>query len=87
MTFELMMEMLKELEAAGDVSITHWNCETHVTFNDFDGFTEDWLEEVRLYNLPNLVELVEDIVEELGEGDTVVLDGVPFVFDYSSDQI
>lgn len=86
MTAEMMMTMLETLEQAGDVQISR-DAEIRVDFIDFIGFDDDWCEEYRDYTMPELVEQVEEIIDELGTGDyyhEVVLDGVCFVFGYTS---
>ena len=88
MTAEMMMTMLETLEQAGDVEIRRESAtEICVDFVDFIGFDEDWCEEFRDYTMPELVEQVQDIVAELGTGDyyrEVVLDGMGFMFGYTS---
>jgi hypothetical protein len=88
MTAEMMMTMLETLVQAGDVELCHVSdTEIRVDFVDFIGFDDDWCEEFRDYTMPELVEQVEDIVAELGTGDyyhEVVLDGMGFVFGYTS---
>lgn len=88
MTAEMMMTMLETLVQAGDVELRRESdTEICVDFVDFIGFDDDWCEEFRDYTLPELVEQVEDIIAELGTGDyyhEVVLDGVGFMFGYTS---
>ena len=80
-----MMTMLETLAQAGDVEILRKSdTEICVNFIDFIGFDDDWCEEFRDYTMP---EQVEDIIAELGTGDyyhEMVLDGVGFVFGYTS---
>ena len=88
MTVEMMMTMLETLAQAGDVEILRKSdTEICVNFIDFIGFDDDWCEEFRDYAMTELVEQVEDIIAELGTGDyyhEMVLDGVGFVFGYTS---
>lgn len=88
MTAEMMMTMLETLVQAGDVELRRESdTEICVDFVDFIGFDDDWCEEFRDYTMPELVEQVEDIIAELGTGDyyhEVVLDGVGFMFGYTS---
>lgn len=86
MTAEMMMTMLETLEQAGDVQISR-DSVIRVDFVDFIGFDDDWCEEFRDYTMPELVDQVEEVIDELGTGDyyhEVVLDGVCFVFGYTS---
>ena len=88
MSAKMMMTMLETLAQAGDVEILRKSdTEICVNFIDFIGFDDDWCEEFRDYAMPELVEQVEDIIAELGTGDyyhEMVLDGVSFVFGYTS---
>ena len=86
--FEELMEMLHELESVGDVLLSeHSDGTMCVTFEDFDGFDEDWSEILRDYELPELVERVEDILDEFCSGDFYTegeLEGHHFWVGYSS---
>jgi len=88
MTAEMLMTMLETLEQAGDVEIRRESdTEICVDFIDFIGFDDDWCEQFRDYTMPELVEQVQDIIDELGTGDfyhEVVLDGVGFMFGCTS---
>lgn len=88
MTAEMMMTMLETLEQVGDVEIRRESdTEICVDFVDFIGFDDHWCEQFRDYTMPELVEQVQDIIDELGTGDfyrEVVLDGVGFMFGCTS---
>ena len=82
-----MMEMVKELELCGDILICNLNGEIHIDIYDFVGFDNDWNEEYREYFKPDLVGCLEEIFEELGDGEfynTMDLEGQRFVLGYTS---
>jgi hypothetical protein len=87
MTKNEMMELLNELERSGDVLITHMNGEIHIDIYDFVGFDDDWDEEYREFSKPELVKRLEEVFEELGDGDfynSMELEGQTFVLGYTS---
>lgn len=82
-----MMELLNELELCGDVLINNLNGEIHIDIYDFIGFDDDWCEEYREYFQPELVGHLEEVFEELGDGEyycTMDLEGQRFVLGYTS---
>ena len=82
-----VMEMIKELELCGDILVGHLNGEIHIDIYDFVGFDDDWNEEYRKYSNPDLVGRLEEIFEELGDGEyynTMDLEGQRFVLGYTS---
>ncbi len=87
MTKNEMMELLNELERSGDVFIRHDDGEIHIDIHDFVGFDENWHEEFREFSKPELVERLEEIFEELGDGDfydSMELEEQVFVLGYTS---
>ena len=82
-----MMELLNELERHGDVIINNLNGEIHIDIDDFVGFDDDWNEEYREYSKPELVERLEEVFEEFGDGDfynSMELEGQVFILGYTS---
>jgi hypothetical protein len=82
-----MMELLNELERSGDVLINHLNGEIHIDIYDFVGFDDNWNEEFREFSKPELVECLEEVFEEFGDGgfyDSMELEGQTFVLGYTS---
>ena len=87
MTRNEMMEMLNELELCGEVLINNLNGEIHIDIYDFVGFDDDWNEEYRVFTQPELVGRLEEVFEELGDGEfynTMDLEGQRFVLGYTS---
>lgn len=87
--FETLMTMLRTLEDAGDVTL--WVDEdgsVDVTFEDFEGFDEDWDEVMRDYEMPQLVDEVFDLLDSCdSEGDfyvTYMVEGHAVEVGYSS---
>jgi hypothetical protein len=82
-----MMELLNELKNSGDILINHLNGEIHIDIYDFVGFDEGWNEEYREFSKPELVEYLEEVFEEFGDGgfyDSMELEGQTFVLGYTS---
>ena len=82
-----MMELLNELERCDDVLINRINGEIHIEIYDFIGFDDDWCEEYREFSKPELVERLEEVFEEFGDGgfyDSMELEGQVFVLGYTS---
>ena len=77
--FEKLCEMLKTLESVGDVSVDLDEFDLDVTFQDFEGFDEEWEEVMRDYEMPELVDEVFDLLDQCDhEGDfyvTYLVDG------------
>ena len=87
MTKNEMMELLNELKRCDDVLINHINDEIHIDIYDFVGFDDDWHEEFREFSKPELVERLEEVFEEFGDGgfyDSMELEGQTFILGYSS---
>ena len=87
MTKNEMMDLLNELELCGDVLITNMNGEIHIDIYDFVGFDDDWCEEYREFSQPELVDRLEEIFHEFGDGefyDSMELEGQTFVLGYTS---
>ena len=75
-----MTEILEMLEALGDdVFVDECDEGVEITFDDFEGFDEDWHEVMRDYDHPELVDAFFDMLDEYPcEGDLYVtyhLDG------------
>ena len=71
--FEQLCEMLRTLESVGDVSVDLDEFDLDVTFEDFGGFDEEWEEIGRLYEMPELVDEVFDLLGQCErEGDFYV---------------
>ena len=71
--FEKLCEMLRTLESVGDVSVDLDEFDLDVTFEDFDGFDEEWSEISRDYVMPELVDKVFDLLGQCDhEGDFYV---------------
>jgi hypothetical protein len=87
MTVERFHEVLDSLAEVGDVSVSHCTDYTDLTFEDFEGFDDDWSEVFRDYAEPELVEELEDFIEEVAEGDfyqRFEFDGVTYQVGYGS---
>lgn len=98
MTIERFHEVLEALVESGDVT----TCEvgehtsfdgsivpayTDLTFEDFEGFDEDWSEIFRDYADTALVEELEEFISEVAEGDFYQhfdFDGVSYQVGYAS---
>ena len=71
--FEQLCEMLRTLESVGDVSVDLDEFDLDVTFQDFEGFDEEWEEVMRDYEMPELVDEVFDLLDQCErEGDFYV---------------
>ena len=82
-----MMELLNELERCGDVLIDNMGEEIRIDIHDFVGFDDDWNEEYREYSKPQLVGRLEEVFDELGDGEfycSMNLEGQRFVLGYTS---
>jgi len=98
MTVERFHEVLDVLVEVGDVTATESGDYTlydgtyvapfiDLTFEDFEGFDEDWSEICRDYAEPKLVEELEEFISEVAEGDfyqTFEFDGVSYQVGYGS---
>ena len=87
MTRNEMMEMINELELCGDVLVNNLNGEIHIEIYDFIGFDDECDEEYREYSRPELVGRLEEIFEELGDGEfynSMDIEGQRFVLGYTS---
>ena len=78
--FETLMTMLRTLETVGDVFFdVEDDGSVDVTFNDFEGFDEDWDEVMRDYEMPELVDKVFDLLDSCDHDDdfytTYMVDG------------
>ena len=63
-----MMDMMKKLEAAGDIDVMGVKYGYVVTINDFDGFDDDWNEVDREFKLPDLLdEFLDMLASEAAE--------------------
>lgn len=88
--FETLMEMLTALEACGDVyfDVDDTDGSVSVTFEDFDGFDDDWSEIDREYEMPEVVDAVFALLEGCpSEGDyyvTYLVDGRSVEVGFSS---
>lgn len=86
--FEKLCEMLKTLEAVGDVSVDLDEFDLDVTFEDFVGFDEEWDEIMRDYEKPELVDEVFDLLKQCPrKGDfyvTYLVDGHQVEVGFSS---
>ena len=89
--FEQLCEMLRTLESVGDVSVDLDEFDLDVTFEDFGGFDEEWEEIGRLYEMPELVDEVFDLLGQCErEGDfyvTYFVDGHRVEVGFGSDDI
>lgn len=86
---ERFLELVEMLVACGDVNV--WkvsDSSVSLTFEDFEGFDDDWSEIMREYEEPDLVEELEELIEELGaEGDFyeyLTVNGVEYSIGYAS---
>ena len=72
--FETLMTMLRTLEDVGDVIMTvEADGSLDLTFDDFEGFDEEWNEMDRPYEMPELVDEVFDLLQSCeSEGDYYV---------------
>ena len=98
MTVERFHEVLDVLVEVGDVTIVRGGDYTDydgtyvepfmdMTFEDFEGFDEDWSEIFRDYSDTALVEELEEFISEVAEGDfyqTFEFDGVSYRVGYGS---
>ena len=87
MTKNEMMELVNELERCGDVLIDNMGEEIRIDIYDFVGFDDDWNEEFREYSRPEQVGRLEEVFEELGDGEfynAMDLEGQRFVLGYTS---
>ena len=89
--FEQLCEMLRTLESVGDVSVDLDEFDLDVTFEDFGGFDEEWEEIGRLYEMPELVDEVFDLLDQCErEGDfyvTYFVEGHRVEVGFGSDDI
>jgi hypothetical protein len=87
MTVERFHEVLDSLAEVGDVAVCQCGDYTDLTFEDFEGFDDDWSEVFRDYAEPELVEELEDFLDEVAEGDfyqRFEFDGVTYQVGYAS---
>ena len=98
MTVERFHEVLDALVECGDVTATQRGDFTRydgtyvapfvdLTFEDFEGFDEDWSEIFRDYVDTALVEELEEFISEVAEGDFYQhfdFDGVSYQVGYAS---
>ena len=70
MTRERFDEIIARLEEVGDISVyEESNGVIHITFEDFDGFDEDWSEIDREIIEPTLYEELENFLDEVLDWD------------------
>ena len=88
MTRERFDEIVTRLEEVGDISTYESNGVICITFEDFDGFDEDWSEIYREIVEPALYEELENFLDEALDwdyyGNGVVFDGLHLHVGYSS---
>jgi hypothetical protein len=87
MTVERFHEVLDLLAEVGDVAVCQCGDYTDLTFEDFEGFDEDWSEIFRDYADTALVEELEEFISEVAEGDFYQhfdFDGVSYQVGYAS---
>lgn len=90
MTVERFHEVLDVLVEVGDVTVGQLNSYTDLTFEDFEGFDDDWSEVLRDYAKPELVEELEEFIEEVADGDyyqRFEFDGATYKVGYASFEI
>ena len=77
-------EMLTILTAANDVMVNKvTDTETRITFNDFDGFDNDWNELLRDYVQEDIVYDLMDLLAD----NHYIINGVTYIVSYTSDDI
>lgn len=87
MTYAELMTALHILQDAGDCTMYELCGVMRVDFIDFVGFTEDWDEEYRDYERPELVEEIEEFLATYAEGDFykhLILEDHELQFGYTS---
>lgn len=88
MTRERFDEIIARLQEVGDIAVHTYNGEMYITFEDFDGFDENWSEIFREVEEPTLWDELENFLEETldwdmyGDGD--IFDGLHVHVGYSS---
>jgi hypothetical protein len=88
MTRERFDEIVARLEEVGDISVYELNGVMRITFEDFDGFDEDWSEIDHEIMEPALYEELENFLDEVLDwdyyGDGVVFNELHLHVGYSS---
>lgn len=85
--FEELMALLAQLEEVGDVSLDVDGTDVSVTFEDFEGFDDDWAEVMREYVDVDGVRRALAMLREFCSGDFYEegdLDGYHFTVGWSS---
>jgi hypothetical protein len=88
MTRERFDEIVTRLQEVEDIYVSKYNGVMNITFEDFDGFDEDWSEVDHEIAEPVLYEELENFLHEVLNwdyyGNGVIFDGLNLHVGYSS---